>query len=650
MRETSKVIFESVREWDDQFLALFPHRFDYIWAEHPSPQAEVEWQTESRHPLSDRLIQQGAHLFGVRFGAETSYCLLDIDAGSAYHPNHDAFALSRLAAALEPLGLVHYIACTSSYSGGLHLYLPFQHAQSSWQLAIALACLLENAGFKLQPGQLEVFPNPKPYSTDNLPSLFNAHRLPLQTGSYLLNEAFEPIWSDTYTFVSQWQLAQQRNDLISKTLKQILKQAKRRHFGISGKAEKFVNDLNAEIELGWTGSGQTNRLLGRITMRAYIFHHVLSGGAPLAGAALVSEIVETAQALPGYSEWCRHQHEIVHRAEEWAHCIEGSHYFHFGEQLQKSKPGTQDPALTAAIEQAPSWNQRQAAATRDRIRMAIAALLEQNALPVRPTARFQALLKFGLGGASLYRHRNLWHPNYFDQDSDQTVATLTHAVENPPDPPNIKTDSQLDCVEGASNWLSPPSLLPSNGGETTADKALSDFCMLLNTVGDSNLVAQADVQQAMTADQQVLRDRQLEALHNRGQQEALQEATRTARTQQQLKTEAAKQKQKDRMQNFLDSGDPILMAEALAWAHVNPGVLELSQTQLDQLTQLPPPASSRDRSVLLAAIAFQQQRLAWTETQVSHDLQQRFGKSNLAALSDVELQHWLKQLSRITII
>lgn len=114
MELKSSLSFQGVREWNNNFLALFPHRFDYIWAEHPSLDAAVEWKTESRHPLSDRLIQQGAYLYGVRFGAETDYCLLDIDTSSAYHPKQDAFAISRIAAALEPLGLISYVACTSS--------------------------------------------------------------------------------------------------------------------------------------------------------------------------------------------------------------------------------------------------------------------------------------------------------------------------------------------------------------------------------------------------------------------------------------------------------------------------------------------------------------------------------------------------------
>jgi hypothetical protein len=591
MRETGKTLFESVCEWGNEFLALFPHRFDYIWAEYPNSDAAVDWKTESRHPLSDRLIQQGAYFYGVRFGAETNYCMFDIDTSSLYHPQHDPFALSRIVAALEPLGLVGYIACTSSYSGGLHLYFPFQQAQSSWQLAIALSCLLENAGFKLQPGQLEVFPNPKPYATDGNLSLFNAHRLPLQIGSYLLNESQRPIWSDAQTFVKQWQLTQQRNEIESKTLKQILKQAKRKHFGISGKAEKFVNDLNAEIELGWTGYGQTNRLLGRITMRAYIFDHILSGGEPLEGIALANEIVETARSLPGYLEWCRHQHEIEHRAEEWARCIENSHYFHFGDQLKRPKPEIQDPDLSAAIDQSPSWNQRQSAATRDRIRRAIADLLDQDRLLARPTARFQSLLQYGIGGASLYRHRDLWHPEYFEMDSNDIDSNqslenqLDLPVENPPDPPSIKTDSQLDCVGDASNWLSPPSLLSTNGGDNPSSQALSDRPAFNISFSDSNSAVSSG---HFSAPGSLLGVQGIQQglFSMKAQQEAFQEATRLTNGQhQQMKSEAAEQRQIERMQRFLDSGDPILVAEAMAWVQVNPGVLQVNPLQQSRLRE-----------------------------------------------------------------
>ncbi|MBW4474826.1 MAG: hypothetical protein KME45_31280 [Stenomitos rutilans HA7619-LM2] len=78
--------FPSVQESDDRFLALWPHRYDYLWAEHPQPDERPDWQTENRHPLSDRLLQQGTSLYGVRFGPTTRYCVLGIATGYVQKP------------------------------------------------------------------------------------------------------------------------------------------------------------------------------------------------------------------------------------------------------------------------------------------------------------------------------------------------------------------------------------------------------------------------------------------------------------------------------------------------------------------------------------------------------------------------------------
>ena len=85
-----------VQETLNAFLALWPHRYDYLYAPHPDPGTKPEWQTESRHPLADRLITQGALLLGVRPGPQTTYALLDIDRGSPYHPKRDPLALQRI--------------------------------------------------------------------------------------------------------------------------------------------------------------------------------------------------------------------------------------------------------------------------------------------------------------------------------------------------------------------------------------------------------------------------------------------------------------------------------------------------------------------------------------------------------------------------
>ena len=582
--------FRYIREWNDEFLSLFPHRYDYIYAEHPEPNVPPDWRTESRYPLSDRILCQGSYLFGVRFGARTHYCLLDIDIVSPYHPRQDPLALPRLLATLEPLGLVDHVACTSSYSGGLHLYFPFHIAQSSWKLTNAVGVLLENAGFRLKAGQLEIFPNPKPYIVEGAPSLFNAHRLPLQAGSYLLNQDLQPVWSDQQHFVQQWRLCQNCNVLDTGTLEQVLKQAKRWRYRVSGKADKFINDLNAEIELGWTGSGQTNRLLGRITMRCYIFHHMLYGGEPLEGKKLVDEIVATARALPGYREWCRHQHEIEKRAEEWGRCIENSHYFHYGGQFSKlgAKIDESEPGL-------PTWNQRQSELTREKIRAAIADLLEQDSLPATATARFKALTSYGVGGGSLYRHRDLWHPD--------------HLWKIPSDPPTTSTTTEecrLDYVEHKSSRQDSSSLLPVIGGNGLPSEPFDPPGKrdLEPMGGNSSSEADAiiasghcsDADEVISADSDASEG--VEYIHQilsdiKSQVKVDQKTTQLISAEVQQSREAASQlAQVEQMRQFLASGDPILIAEAQAWARHNPGVLnteapDLSPSRVDPTPSWP---------------------------------------------------------------
>lgn len=538
-RSASLDTFTAVREWDNAFLALFPHRFDYIYANHPAPGCTPVWQTERRHPLSDRVIQQGGYLYGVRFGSQTRYCLLDIDTGSPYHPQSDPLAIGRMVAVLEAIGLVKYVACTSSYSGGLHLYFPFEQAQSSWELASVVATLLENAGFILKPGQLELFPNPKPYTVDQPPSLFNAHRLPMQMGSYLLNEDFEPVWSSQQQFVQQWQWVQSHNTIDTPAIKRLLKQIRRRSYQLSGKADKFINDLNAEIELGWTGFGQTNRLLGRITMRAYIFNHILTGSKPLSGQALVTEIVNVARSLPGYQDWCRHQHEIEQRATEWARCIENSHYYPYGEENGKYKAPKPTTETTESIESLPNWNQQQAAGARERIRCAIADLLEKNSLPTNATARFQLLTQYGIGGGSLYRHRDLWHPNHLTDHSTETAISEISESNESIDESRSKEAGSTGSIKAIDeefyeNFLNPmvdqelvelsdqshqseeapinaslsPSLLPISGGNMAPNQDSSNLTLCKLDGTDGNTLLQRDANALHTpADEEIDRSR-----------------------------------------------------------------------------------------------------------------------------------------------
>ena len=409
--------FKSVPE-SSSFLDLFSHRFDFIRSPHGG--MKPSWKSISDYPLSDRLIHQGAYLYGVRFGAQTSYVMFDIDRGSAYHPNHDPLAINRLKAALEvQLGLNDSIVIQSSYSGGLHLYFPLEKPIASWKIAEAIALVVEAAGFKVKDGQLEIFPN----NRNQHQLLYKAHRLPLQMGSYILSGDFEAISQSESLFVSRWAFASDRSGCTEEECDRALKRLKRNKYALSTKAENFLNDLNADIETGWTGPSQTNHLLGRIAQRSYIFGHILhSLDHPLTGRALIEEMVSVAIALPGYQDYCGHQHEIHDRCEEWANCIENkSKYFPCGFGSTPKDPKSEGNA----------WNLLNAELARDRIRYAVEALNNQGSLKSSITDRYLQLKEFGIGGETLYKYLDLWHPEHLNKlrDRDKSLSIQTSLVD-----------------------------------------------------------------------------------------------------------------------------------------------------------------------------------------------------------------------------
>lgn len=418
---------------NSRFLNLFPHRWDFLFAEHYKPGDKPVWQSESRYPLSDRIIQQGAKLYGVRFGAETSYFMLDIDRGSPYHPKRDRFAVGKICEALELLGITDHIGCTSSYSEGIHLYFPLPEAVRTWHLAAVVTRCLNYKGFICDAGLLEVLPNERNFDLeDGKPSLFKGHRLPLQSGSYLLNEFWElDNFSSEDEFCRRWAYCERRNQINWPVFNRALKDATCNYKRLGFKASKFLEDLNTEIEFGWSGHGQTNYLLGRITLRSYVFGHCLNGGEPLEGERLVRDIVETATRLPGYREYCRHQHEIWGRAEDWARCVENSKYYHFGHRFKKDEQPEQPPVNWRDWRN--NWLKQRA---QERIAFAIADLLNQERLPSTILERFNILVdEYGFSGETLYRpyHLGLWHPRFIG------------AVENPPAPPNSLDSHEAAC-------------------------------------------------------------------------------------------------------------------------------------------------------------------------------------------------------------
>ena len=126
-----------------------------------------------------------------------------------------------------------------------------------------------------------------------------------------------------------------------------------------------------------------------------------------------------AQALPGYAEFCGHQHEIGKKAKEWARSAEQRYYPYGSDQnlLESLEKPLEDRKLT--------WNEQQSQEARDRIKHAVGDLLENCALPAQATARRRALRGYGIGNVTLDKYRSLWHPKSLESSLEKEY----HPVE-----------------------------------------------------------------------------------------------------------------------------------------------------------------------------------------------------------------------------
>jgi hypothetical protein len=389
---------------------VFSHPWRYIVAAAPANVAEKpSWRTETRHPVRPRILwdlwQDSGQLVGVRFDHSTAYAMIDIDVFSVYHPSKAPNTLSELRAALEAIGIHRLIPIRSSWSGGLHVYIPLPEAVPTFWLAVALKQALETQGFVMRQGQLEVFPNVKSYGKDRQFTEYNAHRLPLQpsSGSTLLDNDLQPTVGGLAQFLLLWKTAASGQDL--KHLKRAIDKARKtKSFPssfYSRKVEKLQRDLLREIEQGWTDYGQTNHLLQSIACYGVIFQG-------LSDTALVDFVKQTAINSPGYKKWCRHQHEIQKRARDQAAAAE-KRYWPLGGTPKRSKQVPSDDS--AQSNNIVSFNRQRAKDAQVRIQQAVTNLENKGVLPEGVTARMRAVAaeaKCSL--TTLQKYKSLWHP------------------------------------------------------------------------------------------------------------------------------------------------------------------------------------------------------------------------------------------------
>lgn len=394
----------------------------YLWncirAELPNDAtAKPAWQTITKYELRPRVLwndwQDANTLIGVRFGHETTYGLLDIDAGSDYC---SAAAIAQIRGALETIGITRTVLIRSSWSGGLHLYLPLPEVVNTFNLAVALHECLQAQGFRLKAGQLEVFPNIKAYGIKTFID-YNAHRLPLQpaSGSCLLDDDLNPIGNSLARFFWLWDGAASHQDMdeLRHAIKigrdNHRKKPKRRNHPV----ESWRQDLDTEITEGWTAHGQTNHLLKTIACYGRVFEG-------LHGQDLIDYTLRIAINCPGYEQYCRHQHEIERKVTTWARAVE-NYYWPLGTTPTRD---TASPSNNLV-----QFNRQQSEDAQSRIKAVFDQMEQAGELPEQITARASAIAQVArVSQQTLYKYLALWHPMYLKGVIDE--ATVFSAVES----------------------------------------------------------------------------------------------------------------------------------------------------------------------------------------------------------------------------
>ena len=429
--------------------------WDFIEAPAPATGEKPQWRTVTNYQMRPRILWQRWQdldtLIGVRFESQTLYGLIDIDAGSPYC---NVEAIAQLRAALETIGITRTLLLRSSHSNGLHLYLPLPEPVKTFDLAVALEACLTTQDFKIANGTLEIFPNPKPYGVEKIIH-YNGHRLPLQpgTGSYLLDDDLNPISDKLDRFFWLWDGAASHQDMdeLRHALKvgrdNRRKKPRRSLYPSNSTVEIWRHDLEAELEEGWSGPGQTNHLLKTIAC----YGHVFLG---LAGDDLITHSLETATHLPGYQQHCHHQHDIERRVKAWCKAAE-KYYWPLGDDPKRDTSSELPPK--------PSVNQQRAEDARDRIAKAVETLKHLGDLPTTIRDLAQQLIETAhCGLKTLYKHLELWHPVHTQTLEERCVTVqpesdpaLFEPVElpqpaqasPPPDPPEPLSDGLLHTQE-----------------------------------------------------------------------------------------------------------------------------------------------------------------------------------------------------------
>ena len=609
--------------------------WDWICGTPPKPTAKTRWETQKKFSIQPvelwhRFLDPNEAI-GVRFKTDCKYLLIDIDRASPNHPANNPADYMMVIYTLRSIGLVGIVVLQSTWSGGIHLYFPLPTPVNSFKLACRARLALEHQGFKIASGQLEIFPNTKPYAQTGF-TLFNAHRLPLQpgSGSCLLDDALQPESESVEDLLRAFKSAASLQDmeLLESGLKADYDQFKKRRFKSSEnsltKWQCYLESIKAQ---GWTGQGQTNQILLHLAAIARVFLR-------LSGNELVAAVESMAKSAPGYEQYCNHKRDIHQRAKDIAKSAE-SYYWKLGSEPCREGTYAENFHRESGISkrQQPAnniTNFKTCFLASERIKQAVATLQKSSSLPDTTKARMSAIVATakksgsGISATTLYKPQNLplWHPDHY-QTAQQGVTALPEAVSPTPEPttqpeqklPESAPDGLLHplpiyegCDDAAMLGAAPTKPAPSidlkqQGGDVSVENQSSSIAAPKETAPDplqktattdgaADSVPPAatntrDPKYTNTLDPELSRRTKIRLI-------AISKASKAVRIQvleNQISTwqEQKRQETIAKMRFLWQSGEPILMDEVREWALSNP----------DALPEVLPP----DESVLSVGVA-----------------------------------------------
>jgi hypothetical protein len=395
-------------------------------------------------------------LVGVRPEGETNQLVLDIDPGSTHHPHllagkENWESIEEIRAVLLRLGIETKLFY-SSERGGIHIRAFLPKMVNSLRLGAAVEYALRDAGYELKNGQLEVSPRIKAYSqAGETIKLHQAFRLPMQRGGSYIGIGHEveerQDGLDQLVEVIKANIEEQDMTILEPAMEiaygrlYVANEEKFSQVYVRGNALEFKKSMELRMIRGFDDQGQTNELMKEALKYGYIFLH-------LSGQELVNWLIETMETMPGYKQYCRHQHEMHRKAAAWQRWIERSHYYPYGSKNRS------ESKVKATAEGFNNGNEAKAASTQNKLKLVVKMVQKlygtfQTAKEAIAHIRKVAAEKFTnmgtkFGGSTLNKpeYREIW-AKLLERAARERSRTFAESqkISQKPDPQNQLPES-----------------------------------------------------------------------------------------------------------------------------------------------------------------------------------------------------------------